>query len=133
MNKAAFARIAGVAVIGISASAALGSPTQAAGTDDSTRGTCTGPSNVRLIVTDGGNDRLNVKAQITDRQRGEQIQYVIADNGNKVKTGNKDTGRKGKTTIVATIQNVGGRDNIVFTSTNTETVEVCTASLIFRD
>lgn len=133
MNKSSFLRVVGASALVIGTSVAVALPASAAaGTDKSSDGTCTESSNVRLTVNNGQNDKLKVKAQITSGQRGDQIEYVIADNGNKVKIGNKDTGKKGKTTISAVIRNVEGTDTVVFTSTNTDTLEVCEATVIFN-
>jgi hypothetical protein len=134
MNKARSFRIAGVAAIALSASLAAGLPAQAAGNPaDSTRGTCTGDSHVKLSVNNGKGDKLKVKAMLTRGDRGDRIEYVLADNGNKVKIGNKDTGKQGKTTIRLNIPNVEGTDSVLFTSTNTDTLEICTALVVFDD
>lgn len=123
-----------MAAIAISATVAAGLPAQAAGgAADSTRGTCTESSHVRLSVNKAKHDKLQVKAMLTRGQRGDRIEYVVADNGNKVKVGNKDTGKQGKTTIHLNIPNVEGRDTVLFTSTNTDTAEICTAQVIFKN
>ena len=143
MNKPGMTRLAGVAALAIGASVAVGLPAQASvagggGGGGGTDGTCTGSSDIRLDVMKQRNtlgapqdDKLKVTARITRGQRGDELTFVIADNGNKVDAGTKNTGKKGKTTIRKTIRNVEGNDLILFTSTNQDTLEICTAEVLF--
>lgn len=132
MNGSKMARFGGVAAIALSASVALGLPAQADdGGSGSTKGTCTGSSSIKVKVT-SHKDMLVVSAKIKGGQKGDDITYVISDNGTPVATGDQTTSKNGQTTIRESIPNLEGTDTIDFTATDSVTGEVCTAEFTYN-
>lgn len=76
--------------------------------------------------------RLEVEAEVDTNQVGQTFNWQFTDNGNPAAEGSSTTaGRSGSFSVERRIDNLAGKDKIVFTATNPGNGETCKGTVRF--
>src|SRR5262245_12139536 len=129
MKKSTVTRIAGAAGLGLGLAVALGTPAFAGHDNPPVKGTCSGPSSLKLDTSEHKKG-IKVQAQVKTGVVGEAWDWSISDNGTTVAADQSTTDTNGKLVVRATIPNLDGTDTVDFAATDTVTGETCTAEAI---